>query len=180
MGLGYEITPDSKVHVNNMGPTWGRQDPRGPHVGHMNLAIRDCPTCHTMHLTDWHHALWMIWRPMKFLSCWQIWLIESGLNVISSANVNPSSFTVTNIKITFYCFQFLSLPAYKIKLRILPWKLSNHFAAWILYTNTHFSKQEIHFNLRDRTLLEQSHCFTKTYGYKSFKYCVAFILLQQL
>ena len=22
-----------------MGPTWGRQDPRGPHVGHLNLAI---------------------------------------------------------------------------------------------------------------------------------------------
>ena len=33
--------PDSKVHVANMGPTWGRQDPGGPHVGHMNLAIWD-------------------------------------------------------------------------------------------------------------------------------------------
>ena len=22
-----------------MGPTWGRQDPDGPHVGHVNLAI---------------------------------------------------------------------------------------------------------------------------------------------
>ena len=22
-----------------MGPTWGQQDPGGPHVGHMNLAI---------------------------------------------------------------------------------------------------------------------------------------------
>ena len=31
--------PDSKVHGTNMGPTWGRQDPGGPHVGHMNLAI---------------------------------------------------------------------------------------------------------------------------------------------
>ena len=31
--------PDSKVHEANMGPTWGRQDPGGPHVGHMNLAI---------------------------------------------------------------------------------------------------------------------------------------------
>ena len=30
---------DSKVHVANMGPTWGRQDPGGTHVGHMNLAI---------------------------------------------------------------------------------------------------------------------------------------------
>ena len=29
--------PDSKVHVANMGPIWGRQDPGGPHVGPMNL-----------------------------------------------------------------------------------------------------------------------------------------------
>ena len=31
--------PDSKVHVANTGPTWGRQDPGGPHVGYMNFAI---------------------------------------------------------------------------------------------------------------------------------------------
>ena len=33
--------PDSKVRGSNMGPTWGRQDPREPHVGTMNLVIRD-------------------------------------------------------------------------------------------------------------------------------------------
>ena len=33
--------PDSKVHGANMGPTWGRQDPGGPCVGHVNLAIDD-------------------------------------------------------------------------------------------------------------------------------------------
>ena len=31
--------PDSKVHGANMGPTWGRQDPGGPHDSHVNLAI---------------------------------------------------------------------------------------------------------------------------------------------
>ena len=31
--------PYSKVHGANMGPTWDRQDPGGPRVGHMNLAI---------------------------------------------------------------------------------------------------------------------------------------------
>ena len=31
--------PDSKVHGTIMGPIWGRQDPDGPHVGHMNFAI---------------------------------------------------------------------------------------------------------------------------------------------
>ena len=34
------INPDSKVHGAYMGPTWGQQDPCGPHVGPMNLAIR--------------------------------------------------------------------------------------------------------------------------------------------
>ena len=32
-------SPDSKVYGANMGPVWGRQDPGGPHVGPMNLAI---------------------------------------------------------------------------------------------------------------------------------------------
>ena len=35
----WENYPDSKVHGANMGPTWGRQDPGGPHVDHMNFAI---------------------------------------------------------------------------------------------------------------------------------------------
>ena len=30
---------DSNVHGANMGPTWGRQDPDGPNVGPINLAI---------------------------------------------------------------------------------------------------------------------------------------------
>ena len=34
-----ENYPDSKVHGVNMGPIWGRQDPGGPHVGPMNIAI---------------------------------------------------------------------------------------------------------------------------------------------
>ena len=33
--------PDSKVHGANMGPTWVLLAPDGPHVGPMNLAIRD-------------------------------------------------------------------------------------------------------------------------------------------
>ena len=36
-----DIIQDSKVHGAYVGPTWGRQDPGGPHVGLMNLAIRD-------------------------------------------------------------------------------------------------------------------------------------------
>ena len=33
--------PDSKVHEANIGPTWVLSAPDGPHVGPMNLAIRD-------------------------------------------------------------------------------------------------------------------------------------------
>ena len=33
--------PDSKAHGANLGPIWGRQDPGGPHVGPINLAIWD-------------------------------------------------------------------------------------------------------------------------------------------
>ena len=32
--------PDTKVHVANMGHTWGWEDPGGPHVGPINFAIR--------------------------------------------------------------------------------------------------------------------------------------------
>ena len=34
--------PDNKVRGANMGPIWGRQDPGGPHVGPMNLALLGC------------------------------------------------------------------------------------------------------------------------------------------
>ena len=32
--------PDGKVHGAHMQPTWGRQDPGGPHVGPVNIAVR--------------------------------------------------------------------------------------------------------------------------------------------
>ena len=34
-------TPDSKVHGANIDPTWVLSAPSGPHVGPINLAIRD-------------------------------------------------------------------------------------------------------------------------------------------
>ena len=35
------ITPDNKVHEAKPGPTWVLSAQDGPHVGPMNLAIRD-------------------------------------------------------------------------------------------------------------------------------------------
>ena len=43
--LAGEDIPDSKVHGAYMGPIWGRQDPGGPRVGPMNLAIWDAFFC---------------------------------------------------------------------------------------------------------------------------------------
>ena len=37
--------PYSKVHGANMGPTWVPSAPNGPHVGSMNLAIREMHDC---------------------------------------------------------------------------------------------------------------------------------------
>ena len=39
-----EYIPDNKVPEANMGPTWVLSAPGGPHVGLMNLAIRDVVT----------------------------------------------------------------------------------------------------------------------------------------
>ena len=36
-----DYTPDSKVHGTNMGPTWVLLAPDGPHVGPINITIRD-------------------------------------------------------------------------------------------------------------------------------------------
>ena len=49
--------PDSKVHGANMGPTWGWQDPGGPHVGHMNLVIWDnlYPTGSDIYIESWEN-----------------------------------------------------------------------------------------------------------------------------
>ena len=41
--------PDSKVHGANMGPTWVLSAPDGPHVGPINLVIRDVMVCMYMY-----------------------------------------------------------------------------------------------------------------------------------
>ena len=41
MEMIYTHIPDSKIHGTNIGSAWILYDPGGPHVGPMNLAIRD-------------------------------------------------------------------------------------------------------------------------------------------
>ena len=60
--------PDSKVHGANMGPTWVLSAPDGPHVGPMNLAIRD----------------WYVFKPV-ILDCLVVFMCSAYLD---TANAN--------------------------------------------------------------------------------------------
>ena len=56
--------PDSKVYGANMGPTWGRQDPGGPHVAPINLAIRvlvNPAPKGKVHLMIYDHGFVILW-----------------------------------------------------------------------------------------------------------------------
>ena len=56
-----ETASNSKVHGANMEPTWGQQDPGGPHVGPMNFTI------------SVHHALTL---EMKW-----VWGLNNNMNI---------------------------------------------------------------------------------------------------
>ena len=45
-------TPDSKVHVANMGLTWVLSAPAGPHVDPMNFVTRNYPSINEVTMTD--------------------------------------------------------------------------------------------------------------------------------
>ena len=83
-----EASPDSKVHGANMGPTWVLSAADGPHVGPMNLAIREvlsqegwcswssaCPTTSewsTISLPTKVHFILEVWQCLTWLllMCW--------------------------------------------------------------------------------------------------------------
>ena len=49
------LIPDSKVHEANIGPTWALSAPDEPHVGPMNVAIKDAYLRYpATHFTSWH------------------------------------------------------------------------------------------------------------------------------
>ena len=59
-------SPDSKVHGANMEPTWVLLAPGGPHVDHMNLAIRVSTIMYC--LSNLHKDLKLgFWRPILWL-----------------------------------------------------------------------------------------------------------------
>ena len=90
------ISTDSKVHGANMGPTWGWQDPGGPHVGPMNLAVWE-PI--PRHATATHGKILAIHIKVatNFLVTFCHWF---------SYNITNTT-TPTNIKQHWTCLSFL-------------------------------------------------------------------------
>ena len=66
---GHCHPPDSKVHEAYVGPTWDRQDPGGPHVGPMKLAVRELIPCRVITPLKLHliwglsTRTWNLWMP---------------------------------------------------------------------------------------------------------------------
>ena len=76
--------PDSKVHGANTGPTWVLSAPDGPHVGPMNLAIRD-NEFYVSQFTVWIkiattlrtiHSDLFSWRKTRKLNDFQLYIVQ--------------------------------------------------------------------------------------------------------
>ena len=76
--------PGSMVHGVNIGPIWGRQDPGGPNVGHINFAMWDVfhivySTCDSIVYkfllnlsiseSKCVHFSWMYQLPFRYATC---------------------------------------------------------------------------------------------------------------
>ena len=82
------MIPDSKVDGANMGPIWGRQDPGGPHVGPMNLAIWDTlKWSFTLHfcailvtVMRAYRSVYFQWEPCVNCYCSHVYIFFSAGN----------------------------------------------------------------------------------------------------
>ena len=80
--------PDNKVHEAYMGPTWGRQDPGGSHVGLMILAIWDNATFDVTGGTAWQPAV----LPVATKSAsWQLSVFSNYLGWVWMFSVQMAS-----------------------------------------------------------------------------------------
>ena len=87
------MQPDSKVHGANMGPIWGRQDPGGPHIGPMNLAIRVYTSSGLNEL-----VLWLWWDRSFFQKdCKQLsYLAHWGRDKMATISIKNSPKSISN------------------------------------------------------------------------------------
>ena len=95
----------SKVHGAYMGPTWGRQDPGGPHVGPMNLAIRAILFCCCLGLPGKNTTVKFELKCNQFLfKCQWVtaWLTSVNWVLIGSDNgLSPVRQAITWTMLTF-------------------------------------------------------------------------------
>ena len=133
--IGKCTTPDSKVHGDNMRPSWVLSAPDGPHVGPMNLAIRDpifggwkhdtpsCACCHTM-----HHKKYALTRA---LLCFAV--DSEQQNNANPNHVNILWYTLPlSANLWVYCIYISLFIGYLVR-------LSTYFVRYILFlsTNSH-------------------------------------------
>ena len=106
----YHYTPDSKVHTANMGPTWVLSAPDGPHVGPMNLVIRDCglrdvaPRCATLCFSAaMKHPCVTFWAHKPNHMSGQIRFLFIYVRFVRICQEGNSFLKAWYVKVTLYC-----------------------------------------------------------------------------
>ena len=102
------VFPNCKVYGANMGPTWGRQDPGGPHVGPINLAIwvnlLRYDFCGFVQL--WHRWLSIRLQYLQYVSKWRYYSLalnhQSIFSCISIKGKHPGNTRTVFVKLTLH------------------------------------------------------------------------------
>ena len=90
--------PDNKVHGANMGPTWVLAAPDGPHVGPMNLAIRDYAASIYLNIS---HILQLLNRKIRLSF---IYAMRWRLRVSRTDHMNPNKYDLLlQVLVCFEC-----------------------------------------------------------------------------
>ena len=133
-----ETTPDSKVHGASMGPTSGRQDLGGPHVGHMNFAL--CPIYKHSEKKTAEYTVYIYTRVL---------FLTAGVMLDTRWSSGK----------TFHIFTHLDIPCYKMTFQ-LQMDISYSWRATFLYVL--ISQALTHWSLGDMAVLYFLKCDFKT------------------
>ena len=108
---------ESTVHGAHMGPIWGQQDPDGPHVDPMNLAIWDvfhsqmkqkvC-SCHDI-IMKWIHVIMDVWYDLLWNVKWPdlfVYLTPLSWEKIEAISKTTFSNAISWMKIDEFLLQF--------------------------------------------------------------------------
>ena len=117
--------PDSKYHGADIGPIWGRQDPDGPHVGHMNFAIWVVVrNWKILTLLYWHHHTVCLFLCVHIHTCMMLFQVSDS--DIHEALYEHNEFSVSTPIFHRY-FLFLSHSDFDKLATILQVVISNTF-----------------------------------------------------